>query len=321
MEESILNRRLFLGYTGAAVLTASANKLTAGLLGTDPVKEKKLTKEDKAAVPKKNLNAHTEREEEKYFTPVDPEKKIGFAIVGIGNLTMGQILPAFGASKYAKPVALVSGHADKAKKVAKQYGIAEKNVYSYHNFGEIKNNQDIDAVYIVLPNHMHHEYTIRAARAGKHVLCEKPMANSLKECEEMIDACKKADRKLMIAYRIQYEPNNTKCREWVQDKEFGTVKLLEFYNGQNVAGGQWRLQKKMAGGGPLVDVGIYCLNTCRFLLGKEPEAVFAQIQNNSSDDRFKELEESMLFHLYFPDGVMASCVTTYGAHLCRRYRI
>lgn len=268
------------------------------------------------------MTTSSEKKEDQYFHPINPKDRIGFALVGLGKLTLGEILPAFGSSKYCKPVALVSGDADKAKKVAMQYGIPEKGIYNYENFDAIIDNPEVDVVYIVLPNSMHHEYTIRAAKAGKHVLCEKPMANSVKECEEMIDACKNANKKLMIAYRIQYEPYNTLCREWIQNQTYGKVKLMELNNGQDIKDPKaWRLHKALSGGGPLVDTGIYCLNTSRFLLAEEPEAVFATVHRSPNDERFREVEESMLFHLYFPSGVMASCSTTFGAHLGRRYRV
>ena len=322
MEKNGLKRRQFIGYMGTGLLTASLGQVQAAgsILPHLNDIDKHLTPEDKKPVPKIKTIDPTEREEGDYPTPVSPEKKIGFAIVGIGDLALNEVLPAFAHSKYAKPVALVSGHADKAKKVAGQYGISEKNIYSYQTFDDIKNNPEVDVVYIILPNNMHREFTIRAAKAGKHVLCEKPMALSPKECEDMIAACKNANRKLMIAYRIQYEPNNAQCRDWVQSKEYGNVKLLEFFNGQhNGDPNQWRLKKSM-GGGSMMDVGIYCLNTCRYLLGEEPEAVFANTFSTPGDERFKEVDETMLFQLYFPSGVRASCSTTLGAHQSRRYR-
>jgi predicted dehydrogenase len=218
-------------------------------------------------------------------------------------------------------VALVSGDAAKAATVASQYGIDSKNIYDYTTYDRMADNKAIDAVYIILPNGMHHEFTIRAARAGKHVLCEKPMANSARECEEMIDACRKANRKLMVAYRIQYEPHNRTLMKWIRDKQYGKVKLLELFNGQHIGDpAQWRLNKKLAGGGSLPDVGIYCLNTCRFLLGEEPDAVFGNIYSTPGDARFKEVEESVAFQLHFPSGIMANCMTSYGVHMSRRYR-
>ncbi|HSU67052.1 MAG TPA: Gfo/Idh/MocA family oxidoreductase, partial [Tepidisphaeraceae bacterium] len=134
-------------------------------------------------------------------------KKLGFCFVGIGNLCMNQLLPEIHESKHAKPVALVSGHPDKAKQQAEKHGVDPKHIYNYDNFDSIKDNPEIDVVYIVLPNSMHAEYTIRAAKAGKHVLCEKPMANSPEDCRKMIDACKQAGKLLQIGYRLHFEPN------------------------------------------------------------------------------------------------------------------
>ena len=322
MKQNVLERRKFIGYLGTGLLSATLAPVRAGIPLTENINnmDKRLTQEDKTPVPLIKTATITEKELSDYPTPVAPAKKIGFAIVGLGDLALAQVLPAFANSKYAKAVALVSGHLDKAKKVAGQYGISEKNIYNYQNFDEIKNNNEVDVVYIILPNNMHHEFVLRSAKAGKHVLCEKPMAMNPKECEEMIAACEKANRKLMIAYRMQYEPNVAQCRQWVQSKEYGNVKLLEFYNGQdNGDPNQWRL-KKSYGGGSMMDVGIYCLNTCRFLLGEEPEAVYAITHSTPGDERFKEVDESMLFQLYFPSGVKASCVTTLGAHQSRRYR-
>jgi predicted dehydrogenase len=140
--------------------------------------------------------------------PKPPQKKIGYAIMGLGNLALNQILPAFAAAEKSAAVALVSGHREKAEKVAAFYGIDPKNIYSYDNYNSIQDNQSVDAIYNVLPNSMHAEYTIRGLTAGKHVLCEKPMADSVSECQQMIDAGKKTGKKLMIAYRLHYEPYN-----------------------------------------------------------------------------------------------------------------
>jgi predicted dehydrogenase len=273
-------------------------------------------------IPRSPLTAGSELAESKFYPTKDsPDKRVGYAIVGLGHLALTDIMPAFAECKHSRPVALVSGDLKKAGQVAKQYGINTESVYNYEDFDRIADNKEIEAVYIILPNSMHHEYTIRAAKAGKHVLCEKPMANTSKEAQEMIDACKRADRKLMIAYRIQYEPYNRIVQGWVRSREYGNIKLMELYNGQNIGDpSQWRLKRSLAGGGSLMDVGIYCLNTARFLIGEEPEAVFGSSYSTPADSRFKEVEETMLFQLHFPGGVRANCMTTYGAHACRRYR-
>lgn len=258
----------------------------------------------------------------KTMSNVPPDKRLGYAVVGLGKLSLEEILPALSLCKYAKLAALVSGDADKAREVAHRYGIAEDCIYNYQNFDEIRHNEEVDIVYIVLPNSMHHEYTLRSARAGKHVLCEKPMANSVRECEEMIDACRSAGRKLMVAYRIQYEAYNLQVMEWLRNKQYGKVKVMEFYNGQNAPqADHWRLKKALSGGGALPDIGIYCLNTARFLLGEEPVSVFAQMHSTPDDPRFKEVEESMTFMLRFPSGALVNCATSYGTEISRNYRI
>src|SRR5262245_47390396 len=181
-------------------------------------------------------------------------KTVGFALVGIGSLTMGQLLPAFADCRVARPVALVSGHPEKAKQQAARYGVDPKNIYNYENFDSIKDNPAVDVVYVVLPNGMHAEYTIRAAQAGKHVLCEKPMANTPAECQAMIGACQKAARKLMIAYRLHYEPVTQKAIELARSPEaVGVIKQITAEGGFNIGDPtQWRLNRKLAGGGSLM---------------------------------------------------------------------
>ncbi|MBS7564518.1 Gfo/Idh/MocA family oxidoreductase [Mucilaginibacter sp. Bleaf8] len=318
------NRREFLENAGkglvAATVVGELASCTANAQQMNGAGTRK-TLADTIKVQVASQHAPTERQQEAGATMLEPAKRIGYAIVGIGELTMGQIMPAFGSCKYAKPVALVSGDAAKAKKVAAQHGIPEKNIYNYQNFDQIKNNPEIDAVYIVLPNSMHAEFTIRAAQAGKHVLCEKPMANSSKEAQQMIDACKKAGKKLMIAYRIQYEPNNRLMMQWTRDKHFGKVKLIDSVNVQNIGDpNQWRLKKSLAGGGSLPDIGLYCINTNRYLTGEEPNMVSAVIHTDRNDPRFKEVEDKVLFQMFFPSGTVANNTTAYSVHDSKHYR-
>ena len=268
------------------------------------------------------LEAPTDPKGAEPLNPDAPDRRVGYALVGLGHLTLNEILPAFGKCKHARPVALVSGDADKMAKVAQQYGIKTSSCYSYQNYDKIKDNPEVDVIYIVLPNSMHHEFTLRGAKAGKHILCEKPMANSVKECEEMIEACQKAGKKLMIAYRIQYEPLNRAAMRLVRDKTYGATKMLQMMNTQNQAHDQqWRHKKALAGGGSLPDVGLYCLNTTRFLLGEEPTEVSAQIYSTPGDDRFKEIEENVSFTLRFPSGVISQCLTGYGSFNNRSYTV
>ena len=246
--------------------------------------------------------------------PEPPGRKLGWAIVGLGSLSINQILPAFAESEKSKLTAFVSGHPDKAHKLALRYGVAEKNIYNYENYDTIRDNPDIDIVYIVLPNGMHAEYTIRALKAGKHVLCEKPMANTPEECRQMIDAARQAQRKLMVAYRVRYEPYNQALIKAVRDQEVGPLRVVLSDHGFNIGNpDQWRLNKKMAGGGSLMDIGIYSLNAARYVTGEEPVAVNAMEYTTPNDPRFKEVEETILFQLRFPSGVLAHCTSSYGA--------
>ncbi|MEH2465091.1 Gfo/Idh/MocA family protein [Nostoc sp.] len=257
------------------------------------------------------------------LTALPPERRLGFAIVGLGRLALEEIMPAFAECKLAKPTALVSSDAAKANQVAQQYGIKPQNIYNYQNYDNLRNNPDVDVIYIVLPNSMHREYTVRGAKAGKHILCEKPMATTVEDAQKMIDACKQADRKLMIAYRCQYEPHHRAMIQMIRSKELGTVKMIQADNGQNQGGdlNQWRLKHALAGGGCLPDVGVYCLNATRYLTGEEPIAISAQTFTTPGDPRFKEVEESVTFQMRFPSGVLAICSTSYGFHEARRFRV
>lgn len=217
----------------------------------------------------------------------------------------------------------MSGDADKASRVAAQYGIQPQNIYDYQTYDRLRDNQDVQVIYIVLPNSQHREFTVRGAAAGKHILCEKPMATNPREAEEMIRACERANKKPMIAYRIQYEPMNRMARDMVRQKQFGAIKFIELVNAQRQGGDleQWRLKRALAGGGSLPDIGIYCLNTARFLLGEEPEEVSASIFTPQNDPRFREVEDVVSFRLRFPSGVIADNLTSYDAHRSARYRV
>jgi predicted dehydrogenase len=248
-----------------------------------------------------------------------PGKKLGYALVGLGSLSEHQIAPALAQkTKYCKLAGLVSGHPDKAKAWAQKYGLPERSIYSYENFDSIKNNPDIDVVYVVLPNSMHAEFTIRAAKAGKHVLCEKPMAVSVKECDQMIAACKAARVQLAIGYRLHFEPNNLEMVRLAREKTFGTVKVIETAAGFPIGDPkQWRLDKKLSGGGSLMDIGIYALQAARYISGEEPVSVSAQ-WSITDPVKFKPgVEESVLFTLKFPSGVIANCASSYGVNLNR----
>jgi predicted dehydrogenase len=253
--------------------------------------------------------------------PDIPGKKVGYAIVGLGQLAIWNILPAFAKCEKSKVVALVSGHPDKAHKIAVRYGVDAKNIYNYENYDSIKDNPEVDVIYIVLPNSMHAEYTIRGFKAGKHVFCEKPMATSVADCEAMIDAGKKANKKLMIGYRCHYEPFNQAMIETARSQKFGKLKIIQTDAGFNIGDPtQWRLNKKMAGGGSLMDIGIYALQACRYISGEEPTEVQAMWYATPNDVRFKEVEESVNFQLRFPSGVLANATSSYGCEYRSHFR-
>ena len=314
------SRRRFLKTAGAGIAIASA----AGELATPLFAQTPTGGQSPVPPPIKlpEIEAPTERQAPPP-TAAPPEKRLGFAVVGLGHLSLEQILPAFAQTKLCKPTALVSGDAQKAAQVAQQYGINPKNIYNYQNYDALKDNPEVDVIYIVLPNSMHAEYTVRGAKAGKHILCEKPMANSVKECQQMIDACNQANKKLMIAYRIQYEPHNRLMMQMARGRELGAVKVIEMVNGQNQGGdlNQWRLKKSLAGGGSLPDVGIYCLNTARFVTGEEPIEIQASQYSAPGDPRFREVEETVTWMTRFPSGIQVNATCSYGFHETRRYRV
>ncbi len=215
--------------------------------------------------------------------------------------------------------ALVSGDPAKARAVAGQYGVPPQNLYDYASFDRIRDNPAIDFVYIVLPNNMHAEYTVRAAQAGKHVLCEKPMATDVADAERMVRACAEAKRLLMIAYRLQYNPYHRAVIDMVRGGEYGPLRAISAVNGQNdLPNGQWRQVLKQAGGGSLPDVGLYCLSAARYLTGEEPMAITAQMTQPKDDPRFREIEDIAAFTLRFPSGVIANCMSGYSHHEARQ---
>lgn len=246
------------------------------------------------------------------------QRKAGWAIVGLGQLALEEILPAFGRAKKSKPVALVSGHPDKARQVAEVYGV--QHIYDYDNFDSIAANPEIDIVYIVLPNSMHAEYTTRALKAGKHVLCEKPMAATVAEAEKMIEAARTARRQLMIAYRLHYEPVNMKVMQLCSDQELGPIRTISSSNCQDVGAPNIRLSRSLAGG-PLGDVGVYSINAARYCTREEPVEVTAMAHKPDDDPRFREVPASVTFTLRFPSGVLAHCDCSFNSGTSRSLRV
>jgi predicted dehydrogenase len=324
--EQLPERRRFLRITGSALAAASLLSWTSQAhAASNP--SQAATRPASKLPPAVKLPAMQEDETEKSEMPAQLGKdgRVGLAIVGLGRLSLEEILPALASSKRCRVTALVSGDPEKAKRVAAMYDVPEGAIYSYETFDQLRDNSEVHAVYIVLPNALHREFTVRAAKAGKHVLCEKPMATTVADCQAMIDACQAADRRLMIAYRIQFEPWNRQVMDWVRDgSTLGKIKLVEMANCQNQSKEnvhQWRHVKSLAGGGALPDIGLYCLNTARFLLGEEPVEVSASQYSSEGDPRFAEVEEAMLWQMRFPSGVRVQCTSSYGTFTSKRYRV
>jgi predicted dehydrogenase len=242
--------------------------------------------------------------------PQGPVLKV--AIMGLGSYGT-RVAEAMLSCKRAKLTGVISGTPSKIKNWQAKYGIAEKNCYNYETFDQIKNNPDIDAVYIITPNALHHPQAIRVAQAGKHVICEKPMALNAMEGLEMVNACKKANVKLLIGYRMHFEANTLEVVRMGKAGAFGKPLFFQGLSGFRIGDpGQWRLTKNLAGGGAMMDIGIYSINGSRYMLGEEPIWVTAQ-ETKTDPQKFKEgVDETIQFQLGFASGAVASCLSTYS---------
>jgi predicted dehydrogenase len=247
---------------------------------------------------------------------MENEKKLGIALVGLGTYSSEELAPALKETSQCYLAGVVSGDPEKCKEWQRDHNLDQKNIYSYDNFDDIKSNRDIDIVYVVLPNDEHAEFVIRAAKAGKHIITEKPMATTVEDCQRMIDACKEAGVKLSIGYRLHFDPYNQEMMRLGQNEIFGKIKSIVAQNGMDVGDeNQWRLDQEDAGGGPLMDVGIYCVQGVIYTLGQLPIAVTAKFVKKQDPEKFDEVEEGMTWEMEFPDGVKASCETSYRKEL------
>jgi predicted dehydrogenase len=242
----------------------------------------------------------------------DSKKKLGFALCGLGSLSTFQIAPALQKTANCRLAGIITGTPAKAVKWKAQYNIPDKNIYNYETMHRIADNPDIDVVYVVTPNALHLDNALVAAKAGKHVFCEKPMEISAERCQQMIDAVKAANRVLGIGYRCRFEPHHLECVRIAREKEFGAMKLIDAHFGFNIDPGVWRLKRALSGGGPLMDVGIYALQATRYLTGEEPIWVSATT-TQGDPARFSEVEESVLWQAKFPGGAISHCSSSYNA--------
>ncbi|MBX2840448.1 MAG: Gfo/Idh/MocA family oxidoreductase [Flammeovirgaceae bacterium] len=246
-----------------------------------------------------------------FSKPGKLDKKMGVALVGLGYYSTDLLAPALKETENCYLAGIVTGTPEKAVKWQKEHNIPKKNTYNYDNFDEIKNNKDIDIVYIVLPNSMHAEYTIRAAKAGKHVICEKPMAMDEEECKQMIKACNDNNVKLSIGYRMQFEPTTQEVMRLGQEKVLGAIKLVTASAGYREGRtDHWKV-KKAYGGSPLMDMGVYSLQAARYITGEEPISVTAQAYN-TRPEIFTEVPETITFQIQFPSGAVGNLTTSFG---------
>lgn len=248
---------------------------------------------------------------------IEDGKVLRVAIMGLGSYG-NRVAEAMKDCKKAKLTGVISGTPSKIRDWQNKYGIPEKNCYNYETYDAIKNNPDIDAVYVITPNALHKDAVIRIAKAGKHVICEKPMGINAKEGREMIDACKKADVKLLVGYRLHFEANTLEVIRMRNEGELGKIMYFQGLCGFRIGNPGWRLTKELAGGGALMDIGIYAVNGARYMVGEEPGWVTAQ-ETKTEPEKFKEgVDETIMFQLGFPSGAVASCLSSYGmSHLDR----
>ena len=249
------------------------------------------------------------------FMASSSKKKLGVALVGLGYYSRDLLAPALQTTQYCELKGIITGSPEKIDIWQKKYAIKDKNVYNYQNMHQIVNNDEIDIVYIVLPNGLHKKYTLIGANAGKHVWCEKPMAMTVTECQEMIDNCAKNKVQLAIGYRMQHEPVTQEIIKWRTSKPYGSIKSIYaeagFYSNPTDYN-NWRLHKEL-GGGAMFDMGVYTLNAARYVTGLEPISVSAKQYSKRSSMFIAD--ETTEYNLLFPDGITAKCKTTFDANI------
>ncbi len=244
------------------------------------------------------------------------ENKLGVALVGLGRYSTNQLAPTLQLTNYCKLSAVVSGTESKRINWAKKYNLADNSVYTYEEFDQIATNDQVDIVYVVLPNSMHKDFVIRAAEAGKHVICEKPLGVSSGECLEMIEACKRNNVKLSVGYRLHFD-NYHKYAMSIRDKS--RIRNIEAEFGYVITDpNEWRMKKDLSGGGALMNLGIYCIQSACYITGQTPTMVSAQ-PFKSNPDFFSEVEETLAFQLFFEDKISTNFTTSHNMRANRLY--
>lgn len=247
-------------------------------------------------------------------------KKLGIALVGLGSYSSGQLAPGLVNAAYCRLAGIVTGTPAKERQWMEKYNIPKDSVYNYENFDAIVDNKTIDIVYVVLPNSMHAEFCIRAAKAGKHVICEKPMAVSVEECDTIIDACKTAGVKLGVGYRMQSDPYTNEIKRMVKEMPFGNVHYVSSDAAYVSSGNpdQWRLNKVLSGGGALMNMGVYAIQSNIYGTGTNPISVSAQ-EFSTRPEYFKDTDETITAQMAFPNGVVGHLFTSHNANANRLF--
>lgn len=248
-------------------------------------------------------------------------RKLGVALVGLGSYSTGQLGPALKLTQHCRLAGVVTGSREKGLKWAAEFGFPEKNIYHYGNMAALADNPDIDIVYVVTPNSLHAEHVIAAAWARKHVITEKPMANSVADCDAMLTACRVAGVKLSVGYRLQFEPHYLELKRLARDGDFGAWKAMSGMLAFPIRRRVWRVEKKMAGGGPLMDVGIYCVQAaCMAALppgagqwrGDSTIGITAREHPKTRPEFFVDVEEGIDWTMEFANGAKAEFMTSYN---------
>lgn len=243
-----------------------------------------------------------------------PSEKLGVALVGLGNYSTKALGPALLKTNHCELKAIVTGTPTKEKIWQKEYNLRDNNIYNYENFESISNNDEIDIVYIVLPNSMHKEYTIKALEAGKHVICEKPLALNANEARDMIKVSKRVKKELFVGYRLHYEPHHLQLINMCKNEDLGKLKIINAAFGFNMrTTGHWKL-KKSFGGGALMDVGVYAIQAARYTSNEEPISISAK-EYKTDLKRFSEVDETIIWEMEFPSGKIANCTTSFSSNL------
>lgn len=250
----------------------------------------------------------------RWLFALDPAKrKLGVALVGLGGYSSGQLGPALKLTEHCRLAGVVTGSREKGAKWAKEHGFPETSIYSYDTMARMADNPAIDIVYVVTPNGLHAEHSIAAAQAGKHVICEKPMANTVAECDAIIAACKAAGVKLSIGYRLHFDPFHEELRRLVRTQEFGPFLKMDGGFGFTMTRPQWRAEKKLAGGGPLMDLGVYVIQESFMGAGAAaPVAITARELPKKRPEFFRDVEESIMWTMEFANGARAEGYTSYN---------